>query len=78
MDYVVFYKIRRRFTRRQRSGLTHALHGCLKCNLLPGAVIPHMTGSDENSHLNGLFFPFVWQFVVKFAASSGSLLLPGC
>ncbi|MBP1524286.1 hypothetical protein IVY21_07680 [Salmonella enterica subsp. enterica serovar Worthington] len=38
--------------------------------------MPHMTGSDENSHLNGLFFPLVWQFVVKFAASSGSLLLP--
>ncbi|MBP1522225.1 hypothetical protein IU399_00935 [Salmonella enterica subsp. enterica serovar Worthington] len=37
--------------------------------------MPHMTGSDENSHLNGLFFPLVWQFVVKFAASSGSLLL---
>ncbi|EHC35979.1 hypothetical protein LTSEURB_2863 [Salmonella enterica subsp. enterica serovar Urbana str. R8-2977] len=45
---------------------------------MPGAIMPHMTGSDENSHLNGLFFPLVWQFVVKFAASSGSLLLPGC
>lgn len=27
--------------------------------------MPHMTGSDENSHLNGLFFPLVWQFVVN-------------
>lgn len=61
-----------------RSGFTHVLHVCLQSNLLPGAIMPHMTGSDENSHLNGLFFPLVWQFVVKFAASSGSLLLPGC
>ncbi|EEP9458889.1 hypothetical protein HCO83_000553 [Salmonella enterica] len=34
--------------------------------------MPHMTGSDENSHLNGLFFPLVWQFVVKFAASTAA------